>query len=74
MRAAAARYAVSELERHGPILMWVIDDTGFLKQGKRLYQRLVAAGKPKKLALVAVIRKRAERAPPERPVVGADFA
>ena len=35
VRTAAARYAVDELERHGPISTWIIDDTGFLKQGKR---------------------------------------
>ena len=35
VRATAARYAVDELERHGPISTWIVDDTGFLKQGKR---------------------------------------
>jgi len=35
VRTAAARYAVDELERHGSISTWIIDDTGFLKQGKR---------------------------------------
>lgn len=33
VRRLAARYAVDELERHEPITTWVIDDTGFLKQG-----------------------------------------
>ena len=35
VRTAAARDAVDELERHGPISTWIVDDTGFLKQGKR---------------------------------------
>lgn len=34
VRRLAARYAVDELERHEPITTWIIDDTGFLKQGK----------------------------------------
>ena len=35
VRHTAARYALDELERHGPISTWIVDDTGFLKQGKR---------------------------------------
>jgi len=34
VRRAAARYAVEALSRHEPIRTWIIDDTGFLKQGK----------------------------------------
>jgi SRSO17 transposase len=34
VRRIAARYAVSEMTSHAPIDSWVIDDTGFLKQGK----------------------------------------
>src|SRR5262249_57286237 len=34
VRRAAARYAIEELSRHEPIRTWIIDDTGFLKQGK----------------------------------------
>ena len=34
VRTVAARYAVDELERHGPISTWIIDDTGFIKKGK----------------------------------------
>lgn len=33
VRRLATRYAVDELERHEPITTWIIDDTGFLKQG-----------------------------------------
>ena len=33
VRELAARYAVEEMERHAPISTWIIDDTGFLKQG-----------------------------------------
>ncbi len=34
VRTLAARYAVDEMERHDAIHTWVVDDTGFLKQGK----------------------------------------
>jgi SRSO17 transposase len=34
VRNHAARYAVDAMQSHGPIRTWVIDDTGFLKQGK----------------------------------------
>jgi SRSO17 transposase len=34
VRRAAARYAVEALSRDEPVRTWIIDDTGFLKQGK----------------------------------------
>src|SRR6185436_13518736 len=34
VRLAAARYAIAALEEREPVVAWVIDDTGFLKQGK----------------------------------------
>jgi SRSO17 transposase len=34
IRRYATRYAVEAMQQHGPIRTWVIDDTGFLKQGK----------------------------------------
>ncbi len=34
VRRAAARYAIEELEKQEVIRTWIIDDTGFLKQGK----------------------------------------
>jgi SRSO17 transposase len=34
VRRIAAHYAVEEMQRQEPITTWVIDDTGFLKQGK----------------------------------------
>jgi SRSO17 transposase len=34
VRRTAARYAIDEMVKHGPIEAWIIDDTGFLKQGK----------------------------------------
>lgn len=34
VRREAARYALAELEEREPITHWIIDDTGFLKQGK----------------------------------------
>lgn len=34
VRRLVARYAVEEIERHEPITTWIVDDTGFLKQGK----------------------------------------
>src|SRR5208282_6875871 len=34
VRLAAARYAIAAMEEHAPVVAWVIDDTGFLKQGK----------------------------------------
>lgn len=34
VRRTAARYGIDEMVRHGPIEAWIIDDTGFLKQGK----------------------------------------
>jgi SRSO17 transposase len=33
-RLEAARYAIAVLEEREPVVAWVIDDTGFLKQGK----------------------------------------
>ncbi len=33
IRELAAHYAVDEMQRHEPITTWIIDDTGFLKQG-----------------------------------------
>lgn len=34
VRRAAARHAIEALSRHEPMRTWIIDDTGFLKQGK----------------------------------------
>src|SRR5271169_5423473 len=34
VRLTAARYAIAAMEKRDPIMAWVIDDTGFLKQGK----------------------------------------
>ena len=34
VRRYAARYAIAEMLPFGPIRSWIIDDTGFLKQGK----------------------------------------
>jgi SRSO17 transposase len=34
VRLEAARYAIRVLEEQEPVVAWVIDDTGFLKQGK----------------------------------------
>jgi SRSO17 transposase len=33
VRLGAARYAIAAMEKRDPILAWVVDDTGFLKQG-----------------------------------------
>ena len=33
IREYAAHFAVEVMQAHGPITTWVIDDTGFLKQG-----------------------------------------
>jgi SRSO17 transposase len=34
VRLAAARYAIEAIEKREPITTWIVDDTGFLKQGK----------------------------------------
>jgi SRSO17 transposase len=34
IRMFSARYAVNAMQAHAPIRTWVVDDTGFLKQGK----------------------------------------
>jgi SRSO17 transposase len=34
VRRFAARYAVREMTKRAPIQAWIVDDTGFLKQGK----------------------------------------
>ena len=34
VRLAAARYAIEEIEKYQPVTDWIIDDTGFPKQGK----------------------------------------
>lgn len=34
IREYAAKYALVEMQRHGPVESWILDDTGFLKQGK----------------------------------------
>jgi SRSO17 transposase len=33
VRRAAAGYALEAMTRHGPVQGWIVDDTGFLKQG-----------------------------------------
>src|SRR5437016_5563082 len=33
VRAYAAEYALGEMTRHGPVQSWIVDDTGFPKQG-----------------------------------------
>lgn len=33
VRLEAARYAIEAIEQHEPITAWIVDDTGFLKQG-----------------------------------------
>lgn len=33
MRLEAARYAIDAVQQREPIVAWIIDDTGFLKQG-----------------------------------------
>jgi SRSO17 transposase len=33
VRLEAARYAIETIEQHEPITAWIVDDTGFLKQG-----------------------------------------
>ena len=34
VRLAAARYAITAMQERDPLMAWVFDDTGFLKQGK----------------------------------------
>lgn len=34
VRLEAARYGIEALSVHGPVVVWIVDDTGFLKQGK----------------------------------------
>jgi SRSO17 transposase len=34
VRLASARYAIAAMEERDPMVAWVIDDTGFLKQGR----------------------------------------
>lgn len=34
LRRYATEHAVDAMQKHGPIRTWVVDDTGFLKQGK----------------------------------------
>lgn len=34
VRRAAAMYAIEALSQHEPVRTWIIDDTGFLKQGR----------------------------------------
>ena len=34
VRRAAARYALDAMTTRGPVQTWIVDDTGFLKQGK----------------------------------------
>ena len=33
VRLEAARYALAEMTKHEPVEAWIVDDTGFLKQG-----------------------------------------
>jgi len=35
VRLAAARYTIEELEKEQPVTTWIVDDTGFPKQGKQ---------------------------------------
>jgi len=34
VRVAVARYAIREMEKRQPVDVWIVDDTGFLKQGR----------------------------------------
>ena len=34
VRRVAARHAIAAMSEHEPVRLWIIDDTGFLKQGK----------------------------------------
>jgi SRSO17 transposase len=34
VRGFAARYAIEAMEKHDPVRAWIVDDTGFLKQGE----------------------------------------
>ncbi len=34
VRRTATRYAITAMQQHAPVTTWIIDDTGFLKQGK----------------------------------------
>lgn len=34
LRLEAARYAIEAMERNEPVTTWIVDDTGFMKQGK----------------------------------------
>jgi SRSO17 transposase len=34
VRLEAARYAIEAMERNEPVTTWIVDDTGFMKQGK----------------------------------------
>jgi len=34
VREYATRYALEAMQRHGDVMHWIVDDTGFLKQGK----------------------------------------
>src|SRR5579859_542517 len=34
VRLAVARYAIGEMEKRDPVTVWIVDDTGFLKQGR----------------------------------------
>lgn len=34
VRRAATAYALEAMQEHGPVRTWIVDDTGFLKQGK----------------------------------------
>src|ERR671910_2094707 len=34
MLAEVRRYVLPTMERHGPVVAWIVDDTGFPKQGK----------------------------------------
>ena len=33
VRLVASRYAIEAVENHEPVKAWIVDDTGFLKQG-----------------------------------------
>lgn len=34
VRRQSARYALAAMQQHEPVVAWILDDTGFLKQGK----------------------------------------
>ncbi len=50
VRREASRYALEVMTQRGPVAVWIVDDTGFLKQGDHSVDRASRSAAPRGLS------------------------